>query len=90
MRESPALSLQECMGRHLLINVSPDSDPRQIVRSFGFGTVGECFSHRPTVPPLTLPCASGSAVHLGIWWTLGAKLTVSLLETRTKSWLRVF
>ena len=44
MRESPALSLQECMGqevqtlrelrtavRHLLINVSPDSDLRQIV-----------------------------------------------------------
>ena len=32
MRESPALSLQECMDRHLLINVSRDSDPRQIVR----------------------------------------------------------
>ena len=32
MRESPALPLQECMDRHFLINVSPDSDPRQVVR----------------------------------------------------------
>ena len=54
------------------------------------GAVDEWFSYRPTVPPLTLHCASGSAVHLGIWWTLGAKLTVSLLETLTKSCLRVF